>query len=166
MGLAAASVALAISAVPVIVAPVAQADCVKDNGWVLIGGTESTDFPAGCFCPQGSNPVGGGNPTTFICQAPVDQVRMRITTAGGKANVTITNLSTVAGTCAYQADDTAGILPSVHRDVDLRAAGTATINDLLAPPLLSTYHVVLSCKGDFNGNQVEFGHVEQDVSSF
>jgi hypothetical protein len=163
---AAAAIALAISALPAIVAPVAQADCVKDNGTKLIGGTEQTTFPAGCFCPQGSVPAGTGDPGTVNCQAPVDQVRMKITTGGGKANVTITNLSTVAGTCAYQADDTAGILPSVHRDVDLREAGTATINDLLAPPLLSTYHVVLSCKGDFNGNQVEFGHVEQDVSSF
>lgn len=91
---------------------------------------------------------------------------MKITTSLGRAKVNITNLSDLAGTCAYDANDTIGLLPSVHRDVDLAPKGTATIGDLLAPPGLSTYHVVLSCKGGFNGNQVEFGHVEQDVSSF
>ena len=34
-----------------------------------------------------------------------------------------------------------------------------------APPLLSTYHVVLSCKGIFDGKSVEFGHVERDVTT-
>ena len=91
---------------------------------------------------------------------------MKISTGLGMAKVDITNLSDVAGACAYDASDTKGVLPSVHRDVDLAPKGTAKIGDLLAPPLMSIYHVVLSCQGGFNGKQVEFGHVEQNVSSF
>jgi hypothetical protein len=41
--------------------------------------------------------------------------------------------------------------------------GSQTLT-FLAPPPLSTYHVVVSCHSTFNGQNVEFGHVEQDVS--
>jgi hypothetical protein len=97
--------------------------------------------------------------------APTNAVRMDINKSFLNATVTITNTSKVAGKCNYDANDARGILPGIHRDVNLGANGTATLT-VPAPPLGSTYHVVLSCTGDFNGQQVEFGHVEQDVSSF
>jgi hypothetical protein len=181
----AAAIAIAASALPMAMAPVAQADCtVHPNpagaqypDILYRGGVvKSSDASATlCECPPGSAFQLDPDPHTVNCTVtdaapqkppPVDQVRMTITTNLGTANVAITNLSDLAGTCGYQADDTKGILPSVHREVALAPKGTATIGNLLAPPLLSTYHVVLSCKGDFNGSQVEFGHVEQDVSSF
>jgi hypothetical protein len=183
MLLTAAAIAVAISALLVTVAPAAQAaDCTEHNpagaqypDIIYRGGVVKPDDAALCVCPPGTEFQLTSDTHTVNCAStqpppaqkpPVDQVRMRITTNLGRANVALTNQSDLAGTCAYDASDTKGLLPSVHRDVDIAPKGTATISDLLAPPLLSTYHVVLSCKGDFNGNQVEFGHVEQDVSSF
>jgi hypothetical protein len=97
--------------------------------------------------------------------APTNAVTMDIKKSFLNATVSITNTSKLAGKCSYDANDVNGILPGVHRDVNLGANGNATLT-VLSPPIGSTYHVVLSCKGDFNGQQVEFGHVEQDVSSF
>jgi hypothetical protein len=173
----AATIAIA-TVLPVAVASAAQADCTRPGFAFYIGGIDDGGQTM-CRCPPGNlgyatGNHSGGNPE-YICREeisnplpppPVDQVRMKITTSLGMAHVAITNLSDLSGTCAYDASDTKGILPSVHRDVDIAPKGRAPIDDLLAPPLLSTYHVVLSCKGDFNGKQVEFGHVEEDVSSF
>jgi hypothetical protein len=97
--------------------------------------------------------------------APTNAVTMDIKKSFLNATVSITNTSKLAGKCSYDANDVNGILPGLHRDVNLGANGNATLT-VPAPPIGSTYHVVLSCKGDFNGQQVEFGHVEQDVSSF
>jgi|GEM_PF-4578551 len=58
---------------------------------------------------------------------------------------------------------TAPLLPAVNKTFDLAPNGSTTFS-LPAPPLLSTYHVVLSCKGQFDGKSVEFGHVERDVT--
>jgi hypothetical protein len=93
--------------------------------------------------------------------APKDAVTMRIAIAGLSANVDIASSASIPGSCSYTA--TAPLLPTVRRTVDLAPNGSASLT-LPAPPPLSTYHVVLSCKGQFNGQTVEFGHVEQDVT--
>jgi hypothetical protein len=52
-----------------------------------------------------------------------------------------------------------GITDSKYKSFDLAPNGSMSFSTL-APPL-STYHVVLPCKGVFDGKTVEFGHVEQ-----
>jgi hypothetical protein len=87
---------------------------------------------------------------------------MNITVGLGTADVDIANTADISGTCKY--DATAPLLPGVHKTFDLAANGSTSFSTL-SPPLLSTYHVVLSCKGPWNGKTVEFGHVEQDVTA-
>jgi hypothetical protein len=103
---------------------------------------------------------------TPVKVAPTDAVRMEIDKRPLTATVNVRNTSDLAGRCNYDATATSGVFaPPLHRDFDLGPNGTNSF-DVPAPPLGSSYHVVLSCKGDFEGKQVEFGHVEQEVSSF
>jgi hypothetical protein len=96
--------------------------------------------------------------------APTNAVTMTFKRAG-LTNVTATfsNTSKVSGQCHYDAQDVNGILPGKTDDFPIGANGNVT-RTYLAPPLLSTYHAVVSCTGDFNGQNIEFGHAEQDVS--
>ena len=72
----------------------------------------------------------------------------------------VTNSADLAGKCTYKA--TNPLLPGVNKSFTIDPNGTASF-PVLAPPALSTYHVVVSCHGTFNGKDVEFGHEEQDV---
>jgi hypothetical protein len=79
-------------------------------------------------------------------------------------NVNVTNTADLAGNCTYVANPTNNpLLPTVNKNFNIGANGSQTLT-FLAPPPLSTYHVVVSCHSTFNGQNVEFGHVEQDVS--
>ncbi|MBX7454572.1 hypothetical protein GR927_41890 [Mycolicibacterium sp. 3033] len=91
--------------------------------------------------------------------APTDAVRVSFD-RGITWTVNVTNSSALAGTCTYAA--TNPVLPGVNKTFSIGPNGSASFS-VLAPPPLSTYHVVVSCRGDFNGKNVEFGHVEQDV---
>jgi hypothetical protein len=116
-------------------------------------------------CPEGS--VAPEVPADQKCAAPTNAVTMNISRDGlTNARVEINNTGNLGGRCSYDARSDSGLLPSVARTVDLAPKGNATITDLLWPPIGSTYNVVLSCNGNYDGNQVEFGHVEQRVSSF
>jgi hypothetical protein len=94
--------------------------------------------------------------------APTNAVTMNIVISGVNADIDIASTAEIPGTCTYKA--TAPLLPAVNKTFDLGANGSTSFSTL-APPLLSTYHVVLSCKGTFDGKSVEFGHVEQDVTA-
>jgi hypothetical protein len=94
--------------------------------------------------------------------APTNAVTMNIVISGINADINIASTAEIPGTCTYKA--TAPLLPAVNKTFDLGVNGTMGFSTL-APPLLSTYHVVLSCKGQFDGKSVEFGHVEQDVTT-
>jgi hypothetical protein len=72
--------------------------------------------------------------------------------------VTVTNSAAIAGTCTY--DSTPG---NSHHDFNLAPNGKTTFN-ITGIPTGTTYHVVVSCTGTFNGQTVEFGHVETDKS--
>ena len=72
----------------------------------------------------------------------------------------VTNSADLAGKCTYKA--TNPLLPGVNKSFTIDPNGTASF-PVLAPPALSTYHVVVSCHGTFDGKDVEFGHEEQDV---
>lgn len=116
-------------------------------------------------CPEGS--VAPEVPADQKCAAPTNAVTMNISKSGfTNARVEINNTGNLGGRCSYDARSDRGLLPSVARTVDLAPKGNATITDLLWPPIGSTYNVVLSCNGNYDGKQVEFGHVEQRVSGF
>jgi hypothetical protein len=72
--------------------------------------------------------------------------------------VTVTNSAAIAGTCTY--DSAPG---NFHHDFNLAPNGKTTFN-ITGIPTGTTYHVVVSCTGTFNGQTVEFGHVETDKS--
>ena len=113
-------------------------------------GSPVSEVPAGQTCP--AEP------------APTNAVTMNFKRSG-LTNVTATfsNLSKVSGQCHYDAQDVNGILPGKTDDFPISADRSVTRN-YLAPPPLSTYHAVVSCTGNFNGQNIEFGHAEQDVS--
>jgi hypothetical protein len=72
--------------------------------------------------------------------------------------VTVTNSAAIAGTCTY--DSAPG---NFHHDFSLPPNGKTTFS-ITGIPTGTTYHVVVSCTGTFNGQTVEFGHVETDKS--
>ncbi len=92
--------------------------------------------------------------------APTDAVQVSFD-RGFTWTVNVTSSAAIAGKCTYVASNP--ILPGVNKSFALGPNGSTSF-PVLAPPPLSTYHVVVSCKGDFNGKNVEYGHVEQDVS--
>jgi hypothetical protein len=92
--------------------------------------------------------------------APTDAIRLAFDRGLTSWTVNITNTSALAGTCTYVA--TNPVLPGVNKTFSIGPNGSTSFT-VLPPPPLSTYHVTVSCKGDFNGKNVEFGHVEQDV---
>lgn len=124
---------------------------------VLICGPDQPPIPVSQPCPVAPLPPPPEE------KAPTDAVRVNIARAGLQVRVTVTSTADIPGQCTYNANDVNGILPPASRDFGLGPKGTTTLN-FPAPPPLSTYHVVVSCRGDFKGKNVEFGHVEQDVS--
>jgi hypothetical protein len=114
--------------------------------------------------PKPADPPPAVNPPPAAEPAPTNAVTMNFKRSG-LTNVTATfsNLSKVSGQCHYDAQDVNGILPGKTDDFAIGANRNVT-RTYLAPPPLSTYHAVVSCTGTFNGQNVEFGHAEQDVS--
>jgi hypothetical protein len=99
-----------------------------------------------------------------VAVAPHDAVQVDIERAGLSVEVNVTNSADLAGKCTYVASPLRNpLLPVVNRNFSIDANGSQQLT-FLAPPPLSTYHVVVSCHGTFNGQNIEFGHVEQDVS--
>lgn len=104
-------------------------------------------------------PVSVPEPPKPEAVAPTDAIRVSFD-RGLTWTVNVTNSSAIAGTCTYVA--TNPVLPGVNKTFSIGPNGSTSF-PVLAPPPLSTYHVSVSCRGDFNGKNVEFGHVEQDV---
>lgn len=137
---------------------------LNNANWQLAQPLKCNAAPA-TKCPEGS--VAPEVPADQKCAPRTNAVTMNISKSGlTNARVEINNTGAIGGTCSYDARSEGGLLPSVARTVNLAPKGSATITDLLWPPLGSTYNVVLSCTGNYNGAPVEFGHVEQRVSSF
>jgi hypothetical protein len=113
-------------------------------------------------CPMGSpTPNVPAGQTCAPVPPPKDQVRVSFD-KGFQRTVNVTSTADIAGKCTYAA--TNPVLPGSNKSFDIGPRGSASFT-VLAPPPFSTYHVVVSCSGTFNGNNVEFGHVEEDVSA-
>ena len=87
------------------------------------------------------------------------------TSSGGLGvNVTVTNTADLEGRCTYAANPAGNpLLPVVNRNFEI-GAKARTLLSFTAPPPFSKFRVVVACNGTFNGQNVEFGRVEQDVS--
>lgn len=117
-----------------------------------------TPVPATRKCPTGSpTPTVGAFET---CAPPTNQVSVSFV-KGLTWTVNVANTSNIAGTCTFTSNGLGGGLS--NRTFDLGANGSASFQ--VAPPLpFATYNVVTSCRGTFDGKDVEFGHNEQKVS--
>lgn len=112
-------------------------------------------------------PAGSPTPTVpaFGTCAPLAPPKNKVSVSfikGLQWTVNVTSAADIAGKCAYTASSP--VLPGSKKNFDIGPRGSASFT-VLAPPPFSTYHVVVSCSGTFDGTTVEFGHVEQDVSA-
>ncbi|MCW2511499.1 MAG: hypothetical protein JWR11_541 [Mycobacterium sp.] len=129
----------------------------------IVFGAPAKPAPAPVVVPdpvKAADPVKPADPVA--APDPVDAVTMNISVSWPNSTVDIASSAPIPGTCTYSA--TAPLLPAVNKTIKLAANGSTSFTTL-SPPPLSTYHVVLSCKGESNGKTVEFGHVEQDVTA-
>jgi hypothetical protein len=76
--------------------------------------------------------------------------------------VNVKNNAGIGGSCTYNATDNNGLLPAVTRNFDLAPDGNASFQ-VPAPPPLSSWNVVTTCTGTYDGQQVEFGRNQQTV---
>lgn len=100
-------------------------------------------------------------PASEKCPAPTNAVRVTFTRGFGQWTVNVKNNAGIGGSCSYNATSNTG-LTGVNRNFDIGPNGTATLQ-VPAPLPLTTYRVVTSCTGTYDGQLVEFGHDEQDV---
>jgi hypothetical protein len=118
--------------------------------------------PASRQCPAGSpTPTVPAFGTCAPVPPPTDKVSVSFD-RGFQWTVNVTSTADIQGKCTYAA--TNPVLPGSNKNFDIGPKGSASFT-VLAPPPFSTYHVVVSCSGPFDGKNVEFGHVEQDVSA-
>jgi hypothetical protein len=96
---------------------------------------------------------------------PTDMVRMLITPALPNINVHVSSTAAIPGHCTYHAEEVNGLARPIDEPFDIGAKGSKDLT-FLAPTPLQRWQVVLSCRGDFNGQDVEFGHQEQSVAGF
>jgi len=94
-------------------------------------------------------------------EPPKDAITVSFVRTIPQWTVTVESKAPIPGQCVYNATSP-GLAP-VTVNFNIAANGSHSFA-VLAPPPFTTWHVVTSCKGDFNGQQVEFGHDEQDVT--
>jgi hypothetical protein len=92
--------------------------------------------------------------------APTNAVQMSFDRGFATWTANVTSTADIPGNCTCAA--TNPVLPGVNKSFDIGPKGSASFS-VLAPPPLSTYRVVVSCKGTFEGETVEFGRDEQTV---
>lgn len=92
--------------------------------------------------------------------APTNAVQLSFDRGTGTWTANVTSTADIPGKCSYVASNP--VLPAFKKFFDIGPNGSASF-DVLAPPPFSTYHVVVACKGPFEGNTVEFGRVEMNV---
>ncbi len=88
--------------------------------------------------------------------APTNAVTMNVSKAGLQTNVTVGNTSDLAAECTYDATEANGLGPAVHRDFNVAAKGSTTLN-FPSPLIGQSYQLVAACNANFEGQSVEIG---------
>jgi hypothetical protein len=121
--------------------------------------------PAPAKCPDGSKlPTAlPGQP----CSAPTNAIQLVLERNGLNAHVAVINLYPKPVHCTYAATKTKGVGPQeVDRSLDI-GAGPGTdgqINDMLWPPPLTSYNIVVTCTGPYDGKTVTLGQLNRTVN--
>ncbi|HEY7051984.1 MAG TPA: hypothetical protein VH496_07590 [Mycobacterium sp.] len=133
-----------------------------------------TDTFAGQVNPDGnaSGNISGGpadltwsSATPMKCaaaEAPTNKVTVSFNIGIPTTTVNVKNDAEIGGNCTYKATSNNGT-PGANKSFTIAPNGTASFT-VISPLLLTVYHTVTSCIGTFNGQSVEFGHDEQDVT--
>ena len=129
---------------------------------------EQPTVPAGQQCkpkPPVQCPPGGPQkevPAGQTCPAPTNAVRVTFDRGFGFWTVNVKNNAGIGGSCTYRATSASG-LTGASQDFDITPNGSASFS-VPAPAPFTTYNVVTSCTGTYDGKQVEFGRDVQNVS--
>jgi hypothetical protein len=130
------------------------------------GGAPVEQKPAEPPPPQTKKcPAGGPKtevPAGETCPPPTNAITVSFDRGFTQWTVNVKNNAGIGGACTYNATSDNG-LPGASRNFNIGANAPASFT-VPAPAPFTTYHVVTSCTGTYDGQQVEFGHDEQDVS--
>jgi hypothetical protein len=74
--------------------------------------------------------------------------------------VQVINTSATLGRCTYDATAPNSLLPPYHHDFVVSPVSVPAKWNIPGIPTGTQWHVVVSCRGDFNGQNVEIGHVD------
>jgi hypothetical protein len=74
--------------------------------------------------------------------------------------VQVINTSSTLGRCTYDATAPNSLLAPYHRDFVVSPVSVPAKWTIPGVPTGTQWHVVVSCRGDFNGQNVEIGHVD------
>ncbi|MDG4663306.1 hypothetical protein [Mycobacterium sp. 236(2023)] len=122
---------------------------------------EPAPAPAPAPAPEPAPPP----PPPPVEKAPTNAVTLNIVREGLRAKVTVGNTSNLQAQCTYNAREVNGLGLPASRDFQVNPKGTTPL-EFAAPLPGQTYTVVVTCRADFNGKNVEIGRVQQDFSSF
>lgn len=114
---------------------------------------------------QAPAPVPAPAPPPPVEKAPTNAVTLNIVREGLRAKVTVGNTSNLQAQCTYNAREVNGLGIPVSRDFGVNPKSSTPL-EFPAPLIGQTYTVVVTCRADFNGQNVEIGRVQQDFSSF
>ncbi|WP_260764740.1 hypothetical protein [Mycobacterium sp. SMC-4] len=117
--------------------------------------TGGPTIPAGQTCP----------PRPPVEQPPTNAVTLSIKKEGLRAKVTVGNTSNLRAQCTYNAREVNGLGIPVNREFEVNPNATTPL-EFPAPLPGQTYTVVVACRADFKGQNVEIGRVQQDFSGF
>jgi hypothetical protein len=124
---------------------------------------DGSTIPADQTCPEPPHKCPPGGPQTQVpagqtCPGPTNAVSLHFITGVPLWTAQLTNSSGVGGNCTYNATDNSGGIG--HNDsVNIAPNGKASI-PVPGPLPFTSYDVVVSCTGTYDGQQVEFGHVD------
>ena len=111
-------------------------------------------------CPKGS--PASEVPAGQTCPAPSNAIKVSFARAPVQWTVNVTNSADIGGNCSYVATADNGT-PGASKSFAIDPKGTASFT-VPAPAPFTTYRVVTSCTGLYDGQTIEFGRDEQDVS--
>ena len=143
-------------------------DCANKDfgvGFFRTGGHDNVAIvlgkPAAAPAVKPADPVKPADKPAPAEVAPTNAVALNFNRAGLQLKAVFVNSAKVSGQCHYDAEPAGGTAIGGKTD-DFPIGANATVTRTYPGPVIgSTYHVTVSCHGNFNGQDVEFGHVDR-----